>query len=346
MSKNKVNNPLVSIVVLNWNGKHLLKPCFAALDKLMYSNLEIIVVDNGSTDGSVRFIKKNHPDYVLVENDKNYGFSGGVNAGIKVAKGDFIALLNNDAYPDPDWVEKILTAFDKDNRIGIVSPKMLKTRKEGDKYLIDSTGDFMSKWGATFPRGRDLIDKGQFDNPGEIFSACAGAATYKKEVFETIGLFDEDFFAYYEDVDISFRARLAGFKVYYEPSAIVYHQVGGSNNKRSHFTRYMSIKNMGYLYYKNMPWPLVIKYLPKFWFSQFYMLLAAIPAGALWEAIKANLELLIKLPKMFVKRHNIQKNRKVSSAQIEKWLSPQWPYGSKYVRWLLPKSSFIDEVKN
>lgn len=346
MAEKKNKNPLVSIVILTWNGKHLLKPCFAAVRKLEYKNLELIVVDNGSTDGSQDYIRENYKDFILIENEKNLGFSGGVNRGIQAASGEYVALLNNDAYPEPDWITNIINRFKRDSSIGIISPKMLKSKKVMGAHLIDSTGDFMSKWGATYPRGRDLPDEGQFDEPQEIFSACAGAAVYRKEVFDTIGLFDEDFFAYYEDVDICFRARLAGYKVYYEPTALVYHQVGGTNTGRSHFTRYMSIKNMGYLYYKNMPWPLVIKYLPRFWFSQLYMLVAAVPAGALWQAIKANLVLLINLPKMFGKRRMIQKQRKATSAEIEKWLSPQWPYGSKYVKWLLPKSSFINEVKS
>lgn len=337
MVKEKNSTPLASVVVLNWNGKAIIEPCLKALLKQSYSNLELIIVDNGSTDGSADFLKQKYPQFKLIVNEKNLFFSGGVNVGIKAAKGKYTALLNNDAEPNPNWISDIMSVMEADENIGITAPKSLKTATRNGKHLIDTAGDFMSKWGIFSPRGRDEIDNGQYDKAEEVFSACAGMAVYRSELFNKIGYFDEWFKAYYEDSDIGFRARLAGYKVWYQPSAVVYHQVGATNDYQSPLVRYNSIKNIAALYYKDMPAKLFFKYLPRFLVIEALLFAGAVKAGAGWHAIKANFAFLGHLPTVLIQRHEIQKNRKVSSAEVEEWLTDKWPLKTKVIEKLKKK---------
>lgn len=217
----------VLIVVLNWNGIDDTEKCVASLQKLSYPNFKIVIVDNGSVDDSlVRLdkIKKKHTNITVISNPKNLGFAGGVNTGIKYGiaqKFDAIALFNNDAVVDKDWLTNLVLAFEK-QRAGIVTGKLLHT----DGETIDSTGDFYTTWGIPSPRARNKPTH-KAPESGFVFGASGGASLYKTSLFQEIGLFDETFFAYYEDVDISFRAQLAGHKIYYEASAVAYHEQGG-----------------------------------------------------------------------------------------------------------------------
>lgn len=309
---------MVSVVIPNWNGKDVLKPC---LDSLLAQTAkpQIIVVDNGSTDGSVDFIKQNYPKVVLVELDKNYGFAGGVNAGIKKALNegaDYIALFNNDAQAKPTWLTNLIKRLKEDNQFGIVTGKLVRQ----DGQHLDSTGEFYSIWGMPFPRGRNEVDRGQYDSQTNIFAATGGASLYRTEMLNRIGLFDEDFFAYFEDVDISFRAQLAGWKVAYEPSAIAYHQVGATSSKLAGFTTYHSAKNFLLLYAKNMPLKLYLKYLPFFsiWFLRWCI--SSTLRGKFvpfWQGVLKAISLHLSTSK---KRRLIQSNRKVSVDYINKML--------------------------
>ncbi|HSW70360.1 MAG TPA: glycosyltransferase family 2 protein, partial [Gammaproteobacteria bacterium] len=201
--------------------------CLGSLEKQSL-NANIVVVDNASTDDSVKIVRK-HTDVDLVELSHNRGFAGGVNAGIgfALAQGaDFVALFNNDAVADKDWLKNLVDAAKKDKKIGIVTCKLLHF----DGKKIDSTGDFYSSWGFPFPRGRDEKEEGQYDGQREIFSGSGGASLYRAEMLKEVGLFDEDFFAYFEDVDLGFRAQLAGWKAVYEPSAKAFHRIGGTSS--------------------------------------------------------------------------------------------------------------------
>jgi GT2 family glycosyltransferase len=212
----------VAVIILNWNG---IKDTISCLDSLIvqtYSDYNIVVIDNGSVDNSVSVLKKYIDDHAddaieLICNPKNLGFAGGVNTGIRWAldkKFDAVALFNNDATADKDWLSHLVKGLDN-KEIGISTGLLLH---ENGK-TIDSTGDWYSKWGLPFPRSRG--ENTVFaHNDGLVFGASGGATLYRSEMLRDIGLFDEDFFAYYEDADISFRAQLAGWKVNYTSEAI------------------------------------------------------------------------------------------------------------------------------
>lgn len=321
-----MHRPKISVVVLNWNGLHMIDECLDSLTVQSYKNFEIIVVDNGSIDGSVDHITKKYPHVRLLPQSKNLGFSGGVNVGIKNATGDYIALLNNDAFVKSDWVDRLVKVFDRNPSIAICTSKILKQNKHGDKYKIDSTGDYYSIWGLPFPRGRGEWDEGQYDAKTNVFAASGGASIYRAKLFKEIGLFDEEFFAYYEDVDISFRARLAGHKIHYEPKAIVYHKIGAtSGGGRSAFSRYHSIKNTWYCYLKNLPAKFFWKYLPRLIFIQMLQLISSIRNGLLWPHIKSTIRAIIMTPTMIIKRYKIQKSRKIGASDLDRWLIKTMP---------------------
>jgi GT2 family glycosyltransferase len=309
---------LVYCVVPNWNGKKLIGPC---IDSLLKQTLvpRIIVVDNGSQDGSVSYIKTAYPGVEVIELAKNYGFAGGVNRGTEYAlkKGaDFVALINNDATAEPDWLTGLLKTAQENPKTGIVTSKILRA----DKKHIDSTGDFYTIWGLPFPRGRNEEDHGQYDKQLEVFAASGGASLYRASVLKKIGLFDEDFFAYFEDVDISFRAQLAGWNVKYEPSAVVYHKVNATSSKLGNFARYHSVKNFMFLYAKNMPTKLYFKYLPFFIVTWLRWLASSTVRGHFLTFAKAAMAAILLHFKTLKKRRQIQGLRKVSVKYIDSML--------------------------
>ena len=267
----------------------------------------------------MEIIKEKHPTVSVIPLPENTGFAGGVNAGIGIAlqqNYDAVALFNNDAVADKDWLKKLVETMESDGNIGIISCKQLRS----DKTHIDSTGDQYSIWGMPFPRGRNLADKGQFDKQEEIFSAPAGATLYRAELFRSIGQFDDKFFAYYEDVDISFRARLAGWKICYQPAAIVFHGVSVTSDKLGSFTRYHATKNFFLLYAKNMPGWLYWKYLPLFALQALRLAASSTLRGGLWPYTRGVVKAFVLTPHIIRERRKIQKTRKVPIKEIDNWL--------------------------
>ncbi len=308
----------VAVVIPNWNGADFIADCLRSLEKQSLKP-DIFVVDNGSVDNSVKIIK-DFPKVKLLEFPDNAGFAGGVNRGlnrvIENTEYEYVALLNNDAVAEKDWLSNLVSAADKKQDVGIVTGKLMRM----DKMHIDSTGEMYSRWAIPSPRGRNQIDKGQYDKGEYIFAASGGASLYRIETLQQIGLFDEDYFAYYEDVDISFRAQLAGWKVWYQPTSVAYHLVGATSSKHGHFARYHSIKNTILLYNKNMPGKLFWKYK-----ILFFVRLAQMAAGALRDGIphvylKALFQGIFLIPSTLRKRRKIQSTRKVTPEYINQML--------------------------
>ena len=311
------------VVIPNWNGEDFIADCLSSLKKQTQEHT-VVVVENGSIDDSVKIIEKQFPEIVLLKQSMNHGFAGGVNIGIKYAlnkKANFVALFNNDAVADKGWLKNLVSQIKNDKKAGIVTSKLLLD----DKKHIDSTGDFYSIWGMPFPRGRNHFDKGQYDTTEAVFAASGGASLYRAEMLRDIGLFDEDFFAYYEDVDISFRAQLAGWNVVYEPTAVAYHRLSGTSSKLGSFSRYHATKNFHYLYVKNMPGYLFWKYFILYLLQDLRLSAGSIKHRQLTTHLKAEYEAIRKLPSILKKRRRIQKNRKVSVGQIDKLLYKKRP---------------------
>lgn len=248
----------VLIVVLNWNGAKDTNECVESLKVQSFKDFQILVIDNGSKldDYSKLSFLENTPYLTLIRNEKNLGFAGGVNTGIKYAiKNDyeFVSLFNNDAVADKDWLQNLINGFDENSDTSVVTGLLLHE----DGKTIDSTGDYFSIWGMPFPRSRN-DETATAPNSSYVFSATGGATLYKTSLFKEIGLFDESFFAYYEDVDVSFRAQLAGHKIYYTNDAIAFHKQGATSKKIPGFTVYQTFKNLPLLYIKNVPASLLI----------------------------------------------------------------------------------------
>jgi GT2 family glycosyltransferase len=313
----------VYVVVLNWNGKEMLEPCLESLKKQTHP-AEIVLVDNGSTDGSVEFLEASFPDIHLLKKSINHGFAGGVNIGIKYAMkhgAEAVALFNNDAVAEPRWLKNLVEAMKTDDRVGIVTGRLTQM----DKIHLDSTGDFYTVWGMPFPRGRNQKAAGKYDIQEEVFGASGGASLYRVTMFEDIGTFDESFFAYYEDVDVSFRARLAGWKIIYTPKAVAYHHISATSSRLGSFSRYHSIKNFHLLYIKNMPGVLFWKYLPLFIVQDLRLAASSTLRGGLLAYLKGFSKFLLLLPGAIKKRRHIQSSRKISTGTVDNLLYKHRP---------------------
>lgn len=244
----------VTVIIPNYNGLQFMEPCFQALEKQNYKDFKVLVVDNGSSDGSVRWLKERGIPSVFLE--ENTGFSGAVNVGIKKADTPYVILLNNDTEPDENYIGGLVKAMERSPRVFSASSKMVQLYH---KELMDDAGDMYSLLGWAYQRGVGRSSAG-YNRPCRIFSACAGAAIYRREVFEKIGGFDEMHFAYLEDIDVGYRARLAGYDNIYCPEAVVYHVGSGtSGSKYNSFKVRLAARNNVYLNYKNMPfWQLLL----------------------------------------------------------------------------------------
>lgn len=249
----------VSVVIPNFNGIAFLDSVLASLEGQTLSNFEVILVDNGSTDGSCSFVTANYPWVHLIELSENFGFCGAVNAGIRAAKAPYVLLLNNDTEVKEDFVEEMLAAVRRHKNAFSCGARMVQYH---DRDRLDDVGNYYCALGWSFARGRGK-DIHAYETEDKIFSACAGAAIYRKKIIEKIGYFDEEHFAYLEDTDIGYRARIYGYENWYAPKAIVYHVGSGTSGSRyNQFkTRYSSRNNI-YLIYKNMPLLQIILNLP------------------------------------------------------------------------------------
>jgi len=250
---------MISVVIPNYNGKHFLKICIESLLNQSYKDIEIIMVDNNSSDGSREFINKFYPSVKVLSLDYNSGFSPAVNFGIEAAKGEFVFLLNNDTELERDCIKRLFDFSKGKENLFSVGAKMIQYN---NRNYIDDAGDEYNLFGWAFKRGfNQLVTSNKDDR--RVFSCCAGAALYKTDILRKIGGFDNAFFAYLEDVDIGYRANCYGYKNYYCSSAVVYHIISGtSGNKKSEFKTMLSARNNIYLIYKNMPFAQLMLNLP------------------------------------------------------------------------------------
>ncbi len=250
----------VTIIIPNYNGRHFMAACLDSLRNQTYRDFQIVIVDNASSDGSLEFLRANYPEAHLLPLDKNYGFSKAVNAGIEYARTPYVILLNNDTAADKDYVSQMVRAIESAPDIFSVSSKMIQMYHP---ELIDSTGDLYTVlgWGICRGNGQPVS---KYTVSDRIFTACAGAAIYRRSVFQEIGLFDEHHFAYLEDIDIGYRAQIYGYRNIFCSGALVRHVGSGtSGSKYNSFKVKLSARNSVYLNYKNMPAPfLIINALP------------------------------------------------------------------------------------
>lgn len=240
-----------TVIIPNYNGKEYLRQCLLSLEKCQPADFHIIVVDNGSTDGSVELLKEEFPQIEALFLPENTGFAPAVNRGLEHTQTSFALLLNNDTTVEPDFVKQMEYAIEKKKNAFSVSAKMLMMQEPA---LLDGAGDLYCVLGWAFALGKGKKASENYTKPARIFSACGGAVIYRMDILKEIGLFDENHFAYLEDVDLGYRAKIHGYINYYEPSAVCYHAGSGfSGSRYNEFKVNLSSRNSIYLVLKNMP---------------------------------------------------------------------------------------------
>jgi|SRR3989338_3443543 len=316
----------VSIIVLNWNGKKFLKNCLDSLTQLAYPQVEIIVVDNNSKDGSQEFVKENYRKAILIENKENYGFAKGNNIGLKASTGDYILILNNDTVVAPNFLEPLIKDFEDNPKIACLQPQI---RLSENKQFLDGAGAFLTFTGFLYHFGylKDRM-KPKYNKKMKIFSAKGACMLLRRKAIEKVGLFDEDFFIFFEETDLCFRLWLAGYSVMYEPKSVIYHLGGGdttsSNSYQNEKRTYLSFRNMICCYLKNFGTHNLLTVMSMFIFTQtilflYYLItlklnLAKVIVKAYWWNI-CNLHSTIK--KRSIVQHNI---RKISDTRLNKYI--------------------------
>jgi GT2 family glycosyltransferase len=315
---------LTSILIPNWNGNEFLPRCLAAISTQTFTDFEVIVVDNASTDGSIAYLKEHHPDVTVIELEKNLGFAAANNIGARKARGKWLALLNNDAFPEPDWLQSLMDATEKYPGFSFFASQLVKANNPD---ILDGAGDVYHISGMAWRRYYNFpVDKVP-NHVEEVFSPCAAAALYDREAYLDAGGFNEDFTSYHEDVDLGFRLRLQGHRCLYVPSAVVKHIGSASYGVQSDSQVYHGHRNLVWSYFQNMPGWLVWKYLPAHFIANIIFLVYYSFQGlprAIW---RSKLDALRGLPAAFRKRGEIQKKRKVlptdiSAALEHGWLAP------------------------
>ena len=312
--------PLVSVVIPNWNGAHLLGPCLDSLRRQRYRRGEVIVVDGASRDRSVELVERDFPEVRLLRLPSNLGFAGNVNAGLRLAQGELLALLNNDAEADPDWLAALVAGMSADQRLGAGASRILHA---ADRATIASAGDQLCRSGLARQRGNGQPDGPPFDRPAEVFSASGGAAIYRRAMLEDVGLFDELLFMYLEDVDLGLRARLRGWGCRYLPAASVAHRVSATGG--GPLASYYVARNTLLLVARGFPggalracWPEILR----------GQLRRAAAASRAWRGVEARATLrgmaagLGALPSARAARRLIQARRCIGDADFLALLEP------------------------
>jgi GT2 family glycosyltransferase len=311
---------LLSIVIPNWNGKQYLQTCFDALRRQTYSRLEILLVDNASTDGSQSFVTENYPEVQWIQLPENRGFTGACNVGIERSTGEYICLLNNDTEVDPDWAQAVVDAFSQHPEVGSVASKMLLFNQ---RDTLHTAGDYFTTDGRPGNRGVWQRDEGQYDQEAYVFSACGGSSVYRRVMLDQIGLLDDDFFFLLEDVDLGWRAQLSGWRCLYTPKAIVYHHLSATGGGVT--ASFYDGRNLILLLMKNLPASLWRKYGYSILRQQ---MTSAFQAVRAWrgEAARARLRGMATglrdALKLWNKRREVQRTRTVSTAYLDSILSP------------------------
>jgi GT2 family glycosyltransferase len=311
--------PLASVIVPTLNGAHLLTECVDSVLAQSYPSVEVIVADGASTDGTAELLARAYPTVRLLALRRNLGFAGNVNAGIRAARGEVLCLLNNDAQADPDWLAASIEALHADSGSGSVASKVLFS----DRRTINSAGDVVCRDGSARQRGAGEPDGPAWDSPGPVFGAMGGAAVYRRAMLADVGLLDEAFFMYLEDVDLAFRAQLRGWSCTYQPLARVYHR--GSATGGGPLASFYNGRNLIRLLAKDLPTSLVRRMLPdirRYQASRAESALRAWRGAAARATLRGQLVGLAELPRYLVDRPAVQRRRRIGDETLYALLEP------------------------
>jgi GT2 family glycosyltransferase len=305
--------PEISVIIVNWNGKHFLDVCLSALRRQTFRDFETIFVDNGSQDGSVEYVRSLFPEVKIVALKNNLGFTGGNIAGYELATGELIALLNNDTEAHPDWLSAIRRGARTYDDAGSFASKMLYF---DNRHRIENCGFNVDIAGTTVDLGRDEWDSPKWTLPRKVFGACGGAVAYRRSMLEHIGFLDPDLFMIYEDVDLSFRAQLAGYECVYLPDAVVFHRYRSSLKMRPAMQVFFAQRNIDLVFLKNLPLRLILRSLPRRLLYECGSALYFTKLGSGSAFVRAKLAVLRQLPSVLAKRKAVQELRMISAREF------------------------------
>jgi GT2 family glycosyltransferase len=306
-----VSDGLAAVVVVNWNGRHYLEGCLAALRVQTLPELQIVVVDNGSTDGSAALVRSAFPEVQLIPLAENRGFAAGNNAGIRGLRTRYVLALNNDTIAEPGWAEALVAAAEGDAGVGAVASRIVFADRP---EVLDAAG-LAAAWdgnGYNIGLGEPATEHLE---PREVFGACAGAALYRRAMLDDVGLFDERYFAYVEDTDLAWRAQLAGWRCLYAPDAVVRHVHSGTGG-RSERKRYLLQRNRCWTLAKDWPLGLLVRGLPWIVWRDLGSLAYTLFAQRSLASVRARLAALAGLPAVLAERRRIQARRRQSNAEL------------------------------
>jgi GT2 family glycosyltransferase len=316
--------PDTSVIVINWNGRQHLQACLDALAAQQGVDFETLVVDNGSTDGSAELVRAQFPAVRLVALADNRGFAGGNNAGAREARGRHLVFLNNDTVAEPGWLAALRRAVDEPG-FALATSRVVYMH---DPAVIDSAGDGVLQWGGAFKRfhGTRAPEAAQ---SGEVFGVCGAACVVTRSVFEELGGFDEHFFVSHEDVDLSYRARLLGYRCRYAADAVVRHHGSATLGRTSASAVFHGQRNLEWMYLKNSPLSILLRSMPG------HLLYTAAAAGyfarfgLLGAFLRAKLAALAGVPRVLRQRAVVQRTRRVGAGAIwplleRRWLATKW----------------------
>lgn len=313
--------PETSVIVLNWNGKHFLETCLAALRRQTFRDFETVLVDNGSEDGSAEYVRTQFPEVRLIALNRNLGFAGGNIAGYEQARGELIVLLNNDTEADPRWLEEMHKASLDFPASGSFASKMLYF---DERNRIDNCGFGLTAAGLSVDLGRGELDGPAWAQARQVFGGCAGAVAYRRSMLQDIGFLDPDFFMTYEDVDLSFRAQLRGYQCSFVPGAIVYHRYRATMTKYPARQTFFSQRNIEFVYLKNMPFLLMLRSIPQRLAYELGGAAYFFKLGVGSAFLKAKWDAVRQIPSALRKRRKVQNARLLTNAQLRAAMQNNW----------------------
>ncbi len=312
--------PEVSVIIVTWNGRRHLEACLGALAAQQGIEFETVLVDNGSSDGTVGFVRQRFPAVHVVALRGNLGFAGGNNAGAREARGRYLAFLNNDTVVEPGWLQALRRGLDEQAGLALTTSRIVYMH---DPAVIDSAGDGLLRWGGAFKRLHGAPAHLAAASR-EVFGVCGAACLMPKAIFDELGGFDEQFFASHEDVDLSYRARLRGYRCGYVADAVVRHHGSATLGRVSAFGVFHGQRNLEWMYVKNTPGSLLLRTLPGHLLYNVAAALHFARLGLFGTFVRAKLAAVAGLPRVLRQRAAVQSSRRVGAAAIWPQLEARW----------------------
>lgn len=306
---------LASFIIPNYNGRNFINVCLDSIKQQTYKSFEVIVVDDASEDDSCYYIASQYPWVHLIQLERNTGFCHAVNTGIKASKGDYIALVNNDVELDKDWLIYMLQAMQTYPDAFGISSKVLNYY---DRTIIDDAGDIYTREGRAFKRWNKLPDKKFKSKTEEIFSPSGAASLFSVLALNKVGFWDEHFIAYLDDVDIGFRARLLGYKSYYEPRAVAYHMVSRSYSKNTVLMGALVLRNNTAVIIKDMPLYLILRFFPWLIIGHMKIIKFILTIGGLKALIKGYIMLIKMIPYLLQSRSDVKEKNVITVKALKR----------------------------